>query len=131
MAVVLGGQVRNIDCPNSNAPGTRHRAMAEMFDPSLVNLDSICRPSFHDTLVNIAQLASVSQTLEITNVPDPRMLQIAVTRQNGTVQVCTLQSGLARFEPPTANLLGRVVFGPSCLRRSDDTKVEVKMLCVN
>lgn len=132
MAVVLGGQVRNIDCPTSNAPGTRHRAMAEMFDPSLVNLDSICRKSFHDTLRNIAQLASVSQTLEITNVPDPRMLQIAITRKDGTtVQVCTLQSGLARFEPPIGNLLGRVVFGPTCLRRSDDTKVEVKMLCVN
>ena len=131
MAVVEGGQVRNVDCHTSNAPAFRHRRMAELFDSSLVNLDSICRDNYRNTLLTIAQLASVSQSLDITGVPDPQMLQISITRQSGVVQTCTLSSGLERFEPPTANLRGRVFFGSDCRRRADDLKVEINMLCIN
>jgi hypothetical protein len=131
MAVVEGGQVRNIDCPTSNAPGFRHRKMAEMFDPSLINLDSICRDSYRETLLAIAALANISQTLDIRNVPDPRMLQIGLTRKDGSVQVCSLAQGLTRYEAPHDALPGRVFFGPDCKRRSDDQKIDVKMICVN
>ena len=44
--------------PTSYGPGFRQRAMAERFDSGLENLDSICRPSYRDTLVSIASLAS-------------------------------------------------------------------------
>jgi hypothetical protein len=131
MATLDGPQVRNIDCPTSNAPGIRHRQMAEAFDPSLVNLDSICRTSYRETLLTIAQLASVSQTLDIKNVPDPRMLQIKITRKTGLVDTCTLQKGLTKYEVPSASAPGRVFFGTDCKRRSDDVKVDVNMLCIN
>ncbi len=48
-----GTFVRNVDCPTSNGAGIRHRAMAELFDNRLDNLDSICRPNYRDSLVGL------------------------------------------------------------------------------
>jgi hypothetical protein len=130
MAVVEGGQVRNIDCPTSNQAGFRHRAMAELFDPTLSNLDSICRDNYHDTLVHIAELASVSQTIELRNVPDPNMLQVALTRKDGAVENCTLiNSGLTSFTAGPDGAPAKVVFGNQCRRRADDQSLAVKLLC--
>ena len=80
----------NVDCPTSGGPGYRHRAMALAFDPTLTNLDSVCAPDYHDSLVSIAQVASIPQTLTLTdNVPDPRLLAVDITRADGSVQRCT------------------------------------------
>ncbi len=129
--VIETGHMRNIDCPTSNQPGYRHRQMAEMFDPSLTNLDSICDASFHDTLIRIAELAAVSQVLEVKNIPDPRIVQVSITRHDGTQQLCTqtnaglevLEAGGASGEP------ARLRFKGDCLRRADDAAVEIKLLC--
>ena len=130
MSVVEGGQVRNIDCPTSNEPGFRHRAMAEAFDTTLENLDSICKDSYHDTLVNIANLAGVSQVLEIKNITDPRLLQVLITRNDGTVQTCTMgNAGLESYDEPIGDQGGRIHFGASCKRRRDDRALQLKMLC--
>ena len=131
MAIVDNGQVRNIDCPTSNQGGFRHRQMAEMFDTTLANLDSICRTSFSETLVNIAQLASVSQTIEIHNVPEggEGLMQFVVTRKGGTVDNCTVGNGGVTFKPGTEKTISRVQFGNQCLRRADDQSIVVKMLC--
>lgn len=130
MAFVDGAQVRNIDCPTSNQGGFRHRQMAEMFDSTLINLDSICRDSYKDTLITIAQLASVNQTIEIKNVTDERLLQFGVTRKDGTVDNCTLaNNGIVSF---SRNLLGttaKVQFGNQCKRRADDQTILIKMIC--
>jgi hypothetical protein len=126
MSVVEGGQVRNIDCPTSNEPGFRHRMMAEKFDPSLINLDSICRDSYRDTLLLIAGLANVTQTLEVRNVPDPKVMKITLIRKDSSTQTCTISNGgLSKYEA------GKVFFAPTCKRRADDRAVDIKMLCVN
>ncbi len=128
--IIDGTQARNVDCPTSNQAGYRHRAMAELFDTSLANLDSICRASFRETLIEIAELASVAQTLEVKNVPDPRMLQVEITRADGSKQRCTLQQGLSAWEPPVdAGLPGRITFGADCRRRADDKGIQIRLLC--
>lgn len=128
MAFVDGTQVRNIDCPTSNQGGFRHRQMAEMFDTTLENLDSICRDSFRQTLINIAQLASVSQTITIRNVPDGKLMQFVITRKDGTVEPCTLSNqGIVSFEPTAEG--ARVQFGNQCKRRADDNSIIVKQIC--
>jgi len=102
-----GPVIQNIDCPTSGGPGYRHRAMALAFDPTLTNLDSVCAPDYHNSLVAIAQVASIPQTLTLTdNVPDPRLLAVDITRADGSVQRCTLANeGIAvvqatESEPP-------------------------------
>ncbi len=126
MSVIEGGQVRNIDCPTSNEPGHRHRQMAEKFDPTLINLDSICRASYRETLLLIAGLANVTQTLEVNNVPDVRMMQVSLKRRDGSSQLCTKSNrGISKYEG------GKVYFSPECKRRADDQSIDIKMLCVN
>ena len=130
LALVDNGQVRNIDCPTSNQAGFRHRQMAEMFDNSLINLDSICRSSFRDTLINIAQLASVAQTIEIKNVPDENLMKFIITRKTGEVQNCTIANGgIVNFSRNTEGTAAKVQFGNQCRRRADDATIVVKMLC--
>ena len=144
MLVLDNGQVRNIDCPTSNEPGFRHRMMAEKFDSSLINLDSICRDNYRETLLSIAAQANITQTLEVRNVPDARMLQVILTRKDLTSQTCTLSRGLSRYcstagtctstKGPctcTPSDTQKLFFGPDCKRRADDVKVDIKMLCVN
>lgn len=130
-----GAQVRNIDCPTSNGPGTRHRQMAEAFysaTDALENIDSICKDSYRDTLVNIATLAGVSQVLELDSpIPDPRLLKVEITRRDDSVQICTLSNGgLESFDLPNdGEKGGRVHFGATCKRRRDDKAVQFKLLC--
>jgi hypothetical protein len=126
-----GGPVtQNIDCPTSGGPGYRHRAMALAFDPSLTNLDSICAADYHQALLAIAQVAAVPQTLTLSdNVPDPRLLQLEITRADGTVQHCTLANGGISYLPPTGSEKAQVRFEQNCLRRASDTAVTVKLLC--
>jgi len=108
----------------------RHRAMALAFDPSLTNLDSVCLPDYHQSLVDIAQVASIPQTLTLTdNVPDPRLLAVDITRADGSVQRCTLANGGITFVEATSTQPQAVRFQQACLRRPTDTKVEVKLLC--
>lgn len=131
MSVLDGAQVRNVDCPTSNQGGFRHRQMAEMFDNTLINLDSICKPSFRDTLITIAQLASVSQSIEIRNVADEKIMQFVITRADGTKENCTLANeGIVSFSRNSANTTAKFQFGNQCRRRADDQTIDVKMLCV-
>jgi hypothetical protein len=129
MGILDNGQVRNVDCPTSNQAGFRHRAMAELFDPSLSNLDSICRDSFRETLVHIAELASVSQTLEVRNLPDERMLQVSITRKAGNVDLCTMGHGITGFVRGTNGAASKLTFGDQCRRRADDLALQIKLLC--
>lgn len=130
MAVIDNGQVRNIDCPTSNQAGFRLRQMAEMFDPTLVNLDSICDSSFRETLITIAELASVSQTIEVRNAPDTRMLQLSITRKDGAVVQCTqLNGGIENVTQVEATKRTRIRFGGACRRRADDVGIGIRLLC--
>ena len=128
--VIENGQVRNVDCPTSGQAGSRHLAMAQRFDPTLANLDSICRDSFRQTLIDIASLAAVSQVLEVSNVPDGRLMRIGITRADGSVDNCTLANeGLLDFTAGTGGSPAKVLFGNQCRRRSDDQAVVVQLLC--
>jgi hypothetical protein len=130
MSVLDGNQVRNIDCPTSNQAGYRMRQMAEMFDTTLANLDSICRSSFRDTLITIAQLASVTQVIEIRNVPDSRLMQFVITRKDGAQEICTTSNGgIVSFTPVEGSVNAKVQFGNQCRRRADDQSIIIKQLC--
>jgi hypothetical protein len=125
-----GAVIQNVDCPTSGGPGYRHRAMALAFDPTLTNLGSVCAPNYHDVLVSIAQVASIPQTLTLTdNVPDPRLLAVDITRADGSVQRCTLANGGIEMVAATTTDPPAVRFQQGCLRRYTDTRVEVKLLC--
>ncbi|NTX02352.1 vWA domain-containing protein [Myxococcus sp. CA040A] len=124
-----GTYVRNVDCPTSYGPGHRHRAMSEKFDTKFDNLDSICRASYRDTLLGIAELAAVAQSLDVVNLPDPRLAQVELTRAGGTVERCSVAAGDLTYEPSGEERPARIYFGGSCLRRADDEKVEVKVIC--
>lgn len=124
-----GTVVRNVECPTSFGPGFRHRAMSERFDSRLENLDSICKLSYRDTLVSIAELASLAQSIDVVNLPDARLARVEVTRADGTVQMCSVAGGDLRYDPAVGEGSARLVFLGSCLRRADDKAVEVKLLC--
>jgi hypothetical protein len=126
-----GSFVRNVDCPTSFGPGYRQRDMASRFDTGLRNLDSICRASFRDTLVSIASLARTTQSLQVVNLPDPRLVRVTVTREDGTVQVCSVAGGELTYEPATESRAAQLYFQSSCARKASDRKIEVKLLCAN
>ncbi|MBN8232994.1 VWA domain-containing protein [Corallococcus macrosporus] len=121
--------VRNVDCPTSYGPGYRQSDMAKAFDATRANLDSICKPSYQQTLLDIAALATVAQSVDVVNLPDPRLAVVYVTRADGSVQTCTAANGDFRYEPSGENRSARLFFLGPCLRRVGDTKVEVKVLC--
>ncbi|MBU8894568.1 VWA domain-containing protein [Corallococcus sp. H22C18031201] len=124
-----GPVVRNADCPTSYGPGYRQRAMAEKFDRKLVNLDSICKSNYRDTLIGIAALATVGQSLDVMNLPDARLARVELTREDGSVQVCSVAGGELRYEPSGEGRPARLYFLGGCLRRVGDTRVDVKLLC--
>ncbi len=129
-AVFVDGGLQNLGCPTSNGPGYRHRLMAELFDRTLANLDSICKASYRDTLVAIAGLANVSQTLDVRNIPDPRLLVVEILRYDGAKVICTqANGGISAFDAPTADQPGRIHFDEQCHRRADDKAVDIKLLC--
>jgi hypothetical protein len=126
-----GTFVRNVDCPTSYGPGYRQREMASLFDTGLKNLDSICRASFRDMLVSIATLARTSQSIEVVNLPDARLAQVRVTREDDSVQTCSVAGGDLTYEPSMDRRAARLYFQSSCPRKPTDKKLEVKLLCAN
>lgn len=123
------GVVRNVNCPTSFGPGIRQREMAALFDQSLQNLDSICNPSYRESLIAIANYAILNQTIEVENVPDPRLLKVEVTRQGGEVQACTISNGGISYDTPRGDGPGFIHFEASCRRRASDKSVAMRMLC--
>src|SRR5918996_478615 len=79
-SVLINGQIQNVDCPTSVQPGFRQREMTLKFDPTLANLDSICKTSYRQSLLQIAQIANLAQVLEVPNVPEPALLRVDITR---------------------------------------------------
>lgn len=129
-AVVDNGQVRNEDCATSRGPGLRQRAMASIFDPGLRNLDSICRTSYRQSLIDIAAIANENQTVEVSNLPDPGLLQVRITRADGSVQLCTAGNGGFTYSAPVLEgEKGRIHFSAECPRRQDDRRVDLALLC--
>jgi hypothetical protein len=120
----------NIDCPTSNAPGTRLRQMAVLFDLGLENLYSICADSYHDQLLALADIAAVPQTLDLnTNVPDPHLLQVTIVRADGTNTVCTVDNGGILYEAAPDGGFPQIQFIGPCVRRQTDISVTVRMFC--
>ena len=120
----------NIDCPTSNAPGTRLRQMAVLFDLGLENLYSICADSYHDQLLALADIAAVPQTLDLNmNVPAPQLLQVTIVRVDGTDQICTVDNGGIRYDPAPDGGFPRIQFIGQCVRRQTDSSVTVRLYC--
>jgi hypothetical protein len=129
--VVDNGVLRNVDCPSSFQPGFRHRAMAARFNGQLGNLDSICNPSYQQSLIDIAAIANITTSIAVRGIPDPGLLAVEITRQDGMVTTCTVSNPDAqiRYDPPVGGNDGRIHFLGSCPRLPTDLKVEVKLLC--
>jgi hypothetical protein len=133
--IVADERVKNVDCPNSYGPGIRQKQMASLFDPSLTNLDSICRtdangdPSYREVLERIASIAVTSQSIEVMNVPDAALVQVQITRADGQVQLCTTSGGQLAYEPSAEGRSARLLFQGSCLRRDTDQDVSVRLFC--
>jgi hypothetical protein len=123
------GDLINVGCPTSLGPGIRHRRMAELFNPTLDTLTSICETNYQDMLVNTAKRAKVQQWLAIDAVPDARMLKVEITRANGEKQSCTLGNEGVAYQPGDDPNQAIVTFRNTCLRAADDQKVELKQLC--
>lgn len=128
-AEVGDGHLRNVDCPTSYQPGYRQREMASLFDATLGNLDSICADSYQQSLLAIAQIANATQSIEVSNVPDERLLKVEITRANGDVQACTIANGGIEYEAAAEDRPARVFFTGQCPRKFDDTAVQLKMIC--
>jgi hypothetical protein len=126
-----GPVVRNADCPTSFGAGFRLRGMAERFDSGLKNLDSICRPSYREMLVSIAALATSGQSVDVVNLPDPRLAQVRITRADGSVQTCSVAGGGVSYAPSTERHAARLYFQSSCPRRVDDQKIDIQLLCAS
>ncbi|MFN0064484.1 MAG: VWA domain-containing protein [Myxococcaceae bacterium] len=127
--VVISGRVQNADCITSLQGGYRHRAMAALFDPELENLDSICSASYRDSLLRIAILATLGQSVEIMSAPDPRLLRVAIERGGGSVDLCTLTNGGIRYEPKFGGRPARIQFQNQCARRAADVNVTIDLIC--
>ena len=126
-----GPVVRNADCPTSFGAGFRLRGMAERFDTGLRNLDSICRPNYREMLVSIATLAASGQSVDVVNLPDPRLAQVRITRADGSVQTCSVAGGGVTYTPSTERHAARLYFQSSCPRRLDDRKIDIQLLCAS
>jgi len=122
------GTLRNVDCPNSEGAGYRHRALALDFDSSLSDLDSICDPSYHDALVAIAGKAVARQSIQVANVPDPGLLRVTITRGTGVQSACTVANGGITFEVTPSGTEFVHFHGP-CERQITDTGLSLSLLC--
>ena len=121
----------NADCPDSNAPGTRLRQMALLFDLNLENLYSVCADSYHDQLLALADIAAIPQTLALnSNVPDPTLLAVTIARADGTQQLCTVDNGGLFYQPAPDGGFPSILFQGTCLRLQTDTQVTVRLYCV-
>ncbi len=120
----------NADCPESNAPGTRLRQMALLFDLNLENLYSVCAPSYHDQLLALADIAAVPQTLALnSNVPDPTLLVVTIVRADGSEQLCTVDNGGISYLAAPDGGFPSILFQGACVRRQTDTQLTVQLYC--
>lgn len=129
--------VRARGCPTSFGVGRRLRAMAHLADPAgthpdAIYLDSICNPSFQETLVRIADAVQVTPTLELSAPPpDGRMLFAEIHRADGaTVDSCSDGNGL-HYVPAAGDAKATITFEGTCERRADDRTIDLKLLCVD
>jgi len=126
--------VRNVGCSTSYGVGSRHRRMAELFDPSLQTLHSICLPSYYDPLLEIARIVSVPQYVDLKNIPDKNLLQVKLTRANGVEDVCTLHNGgITGWDEGADGQADRIYLSgkKECRRHPSDQKVEVALFCIS
>jgi len=126
------GIIRNTDCPTSRGSGLRHRRMAELFDPTLQNLHSICLDSYYEPLLDIAKMANVPQYIDLKSIHDKSLVQIRLTRENGAQQICTLHNrGIVFWQEGSGEQADRIYLSEECPRYASDQKVEVTLLCVS
>jgi len=124
--------IRNVGCPTSWGSGLRHRRMAELFDPTLQNLHSICLDSYYEPLIDIARMTNVPQYIDLKNIPDKNLAQIRLTRADGSQQICTLHNdGIALWSEGTDGRPDRIYLSKECPRYPSDQKVEVTLFCVS
>ena len=123
--------IRNAGCPTSWGSGLRHRRMAELFDSTLQNLHSICKESYYEPLLEIARMVNVPQYIDVKNIHDKNLVQVRLTRKDGSQQICTLHNhGIAQWDEGKGAQPDRIYFSEDCPRYSSDQKLEVTLVCL-
>ncbi len=124
--------VRARGCTTSYGVGRRLREMALNFDSSGLNLDSVCNPSFQDTLVRLADEVRTPQTIDLAvPPPDGRMLIAEITRATGDINRCSMANGGLLYSAPREDAPARITFREDCRRRADDARIDLKLICVD
>jgi hypothetical protein len=112
---------------------TRYREFADAFGAAAL-VDSICKASFHDTLVAMAGLIDPGQVLPLDGTPaDWRLLAVSVTKASGQVVRCAVGDTAgasidAVYLPPLGSSPARLQFQNACLLQQGDS-VDVKVVC--
>jgi len=114
-------------------PAYRYKAFVDAFG-SRGLIDSVCNPSFANTLAAIA--SQISQEVALSAAPaDPRLLSVSVVHPDGSRQACSVkEAGDAEaadvtYLAPSGSRPPSLEFGGSCLLEAGD-QVEVSLLCV-
>jgi hypothetical protein len=133
IAVDRETRARGTSCPTALSPGVRYWDFARAFgQQSLV--DSICNPTFRDSLEDIAGL--IAQNVTLSQAPaDVRLLQVAVEAQNGTTTTCRVgpaggdvSTADAVYSAPGAGRAPALQFQNSCVLHPGD-RVRLQILC--
>ena len=124
--------------PSGNAAehgAVRYRAFADAFGANAL-VDSVCNPSFHDTLVKLAGLIDPGQVMPLQGVPsDWRLLVVSVVKADGTRVSCTVGDGTGGtadvvYLPPAGSDPARLQFGGACTLQLGDS-VDVRTACAS
>lgn len=130
----------NIDCPTSLGVGRRIVEFAKEFADIRLNVDSICDPSYQETLVAFARFAEASNEYELkVPPPDPNLLHIEITRGDGTPQHCAYRestpdestTGWFEYAAPKDGAKARVYLRGKCARRPDDQRMAFNLICAS
>lgn len=130
----------NIDCPTSLGVGRRIVEFAQAFADIQTNVDSICDPSYRDTLLAFARYAEASNEYELkVPPPDPNLLIVELTRKDGTAQRCAYResapteadAGWFEYAPPKDGASARILLRGTCVRRPDDQRLAFNLICAS
>ncbi len=149
----LGGEVRDVhlgilagldattgqpvqpSCNSDGYPGYRFRLLADAFGADAVVAD-VCQPDFSSTLSAIAAALDPGQTVPLSGEPaDWRLLQVGLTRADGTQDACRVGSPGATpadaqviYDAPQAGSPPRITFQGTCLLRAGDS-IQIRVVC--
>jgi hypothetical protein len=122
-------------CPSAYDKADRYAQFVSAFG-SKGRIDSICNPSFRDTLRDIAGLLDPGQAMPLDEAPaDWRMLSVSVVSASGTRTSCLVGLDGAGgtpdvvYTPPIGATRASLTFVSDACKLRQGDRVELKVLC--